>query len=95
MSSAQQDVLGLDVAVNHPLGVGIGQRVGHLARDLERGLHGKLDLAPQPVPQALPLHVGHYIVEEPIDLTRVEQRQDVRMAEIGRQLDLAQEALGA
>jgi hypothetical protein len=39
MAPAEQDVLRLDVAVDHPLAVGAGQRVGHLPRDPERLVH--------------------------------------------------------
>ena len=33
VAALEQDVLGLDVAVDHPVPVGVAQRVRHLARD--------------------------------------------------------------
>ncbi len=92
--AAQQDVLRLDVPVDDPLPVGVGQRIGHLARELERLVHRELRLAIQAIPQRLALDVRHHVVEETGGLTRVVQRQDMRVAEVGRHLDLAQEALG-
>jgi hypothetical protein len=35
----EQDVLGLDVPVNHAVTVGVVQRVGHLPHDRERLVH--------------------------------------------------------
>ena len=93
--AAEQDVLRLDVAMDDALPVGVGQRVGDLARDLQRVLHRELGLARQAVPQRLALDVGHDVVEEAVGLARVVQRQDVGMAQVGRDLDLAQEPLGA
>jgi len=47
------------------------------------------------VTQRLALDVGHDVVEEPVGLTRVVQRQDVRVLQVGRGLDLGQETVGA
>jgi hypothetical protein len=38
------------------------------------------------------LHVRHDVVEEPVGLAGVVEREDVRMTELGSDLDLAQEA---
>ena len=43
----------------------------------------------------LALDEGHDVEQEAVGLARVEQRQDVGMLEIGGDLDLGQEALGA
>ena len=91
----EQDVLGLDVAVDHAVLVGVLQRVGHLAGDAHRVLDGQLLLARQPVAQRLALDVGHDVEDQPVGLARVEQREDVRVLEVGGGLDLGQEPLGA
>jgi hypothetical protein len=71
MTPAEQDVLRLDVAMNHPLSVGIGQCIGHLASDLECLIHWELGLAAQAIPQRLSLDVRHHVVEESRGLARV------------------------
>ena len=45
-SVGEQDVLGLDVAVDHAVLVGVLERAGRLARDPERVVHRELPLAP-------------------------------------------------
>jgi plasmid stabilization system protein ParE len=51
-------------------------------------------LAVEPLPQGLPRHVRHHEVEGRFtDAARVEHRQDVRVLEPGRDLDLAEEPL--
>jgi hypothetical protein len=52
-------------------------------------------LASETVTQRLALHVGHRVVEEPVGLARVEDREDVGVGKPGCDLDLAQKALGA
>ena len=91
----EQDVLRLDVPVDHAVAVGVVERRGHLARDAHRVGHGELLLATQPIAQRLTFDVRHHIEQERVGLTRVEQRQDVRVLEVGGELDLGQEALGA
>ena len=55
----EQDVLGLDVPVDHAVAVGVLQRLRRLARDPERVLDRELPLAPEPVAQALALDERH------------------------------------
>jgi len=71
--------------------VRVGERVGHLATDLERVLERQLLLTLQPVAQGLPFDEGHDVEERAVGLAGVEQRKDVRMGELRRDLDLAQE----
>ena len=91
----QQDVLGLDVAVDHVVAVGVVERGGHLARDPHRVGHRQLLLAVHPVAHRLALDVRHHIEEEAVGLAAVEERQDVRVLQVGGGLDLAEEPLGA
>jgi len=91
----EQDVLGLDVAVDDVVLVGVAQGIGHLAGDLERVGKRKLPLPLESVAEGFPLHVGHYVIQEARGRARVVQRQDVRVAQLRRDLDLAQESLGA
>src|SRR6266851_4844223 len=49
----------------------------------------------QPLPQRLALHERHDVIQQTGGLARVEQREDMRMAELGGEADLTEEALGA
>ncbi len=91
----QQDVLGLDVTVHDSVAVRVLERVGHFPRDPHRVVHGQLLFAYQPVAQRFALDVRHHVEDEAVGLARIEQRQDVRMLQIGRRLDLGEEPLAA
>ena len=77
----QQDVLRLDVAVNHGAAVRVAQRVGDFARNAHGVVHRQLALAFEPRAQRLAGDERHHIVQQPIGLATVEQRQYVRMLE--------------
>lgn len=68
---------------------------GDGGRNAHRLVHRELLLAFEAVAKRLAFHVRHYEVEEPVRLAAVEQRKDVGMLKVGRDADLAQEALGA
>ena len=91
----EQDVLRLDVTVHHVVLVGGPEGIRDFSGDLQGVLDGKLFLAIQPIAEGFALHIRHDIEEESIRLPRVEQREDVRMVEIGGGLDLAEESFGA
>ena len=100
LAGGHHDVVGLHVPVDHAVGVRVGQRGGHVAREPERLVHRKLPLAPQAVPQRLALDIGHHIEGRgrpgpDLQYPGVEQRQDVGMLEPCGQADLQQEAVGA
>ena len=59
VAALEQDVLRLDVAVDDAVGVGVAQRVGDLAGDLERVVDGELLFAVEPVAEGLALDEGH------------------------------------
>src|SRR2546429_3504873 len=91
----QHDVFRLDIAVHDPVAVRVRERARHLRRDAQRVLLGQLLLALEPVAQRFALDVRHDVIEEAGGGTRVVQRQDVGVLQPGRNLDLAQEPLGA
>ena len=95
LALVQQDVLRLDVAVHHALPVRVVERARHLPRDGERLVQPELLLAIQLVPQRLAADVRQDVPEEALGLPRVDQREDVRMIEPRRDLDLGEEALRA
>ena len=91
----QQDVLGLDVAVDDAVAVGVVERRGGLGGDAHRVGHGQLLLAADPVADGLALDERHDVIEEAVGVARVDESQDVRVLQVGGGLDLGQEAFGA
>jgi hypothetical protein len=71
------------------------QRPGHRACDLYRFVDGELLFPIELVAEGFALHVRHHIIKERICLTRIVERQDVRVLQVGGYLDLLQEALAA
>ena len=88
----EQDVLRLDVAVQHALLVGVLQRVANLRHDRERLLRRET-ARPHRLAQVHAIHKLHEQVEEIPRPPRVMHRDDVRMMQPGEQLPLAGEAL--
>ena len=91
----EQDVLGLDVAVDHAVAVGVAQGAGDLGRDPDDVGDRKLLLAPEPVAQRFALDERHHVVRSAADLARVDEPEDVGVLQVGDGLDLAEEPLGA
>ena len=60
----EQDVLGLDVAVDHLVAVGVVERGGDLAGDGQGIGQRKLPLPLEPLPERAALHVGHDVEEQ-------------------------------
>ena len=73
--------------------VSVVQSVGHLPAQIERLMQGEPVLPLEQAPQRFPLDVGHDIVEKPIHLARIMERQDVGMGKTGGDPDLAEKAL--
>ena len=89
----EQDVLGLDVAMDQILLMRVAQRAAISRVKPQRVVQRQLRLAPEPGAQRFARDVGHDEVEQLAGRARVEQRDDVRMIEAGDDLDLAEEAL--
>jgi hypothetical protein len=64
----QQDVLRLDVAVDHAVAVGVVERARDLGGDPHRIADRELLLAHEPVAQRLALDERHDVVRRPVDL---------------------------
>ncbi len=90
----EQDVVGLDVAMNHPVAMGVVEPGGDFARDPNRVVNRKLNLASEPGPERLTGQVGHDEKDRPVDPAGVEQGEDVGMLQVGGGLDLLQKPLG-
>jgi len=55
----------------------------------------ELLLAIEAIAETFPLDVGHHIVKNPVCMPGIVERQDVRVSQLGRDLDLAEESLKA
>src|SRR4051812_2925135 len=75
--------------------VRILQRVGHFAGDADRVGNRKLALALEPPAQWFAFDERHREPQASVDLTRIENADDVRMLKSRGKLDLALESLGA
>jgi hypothetical protein len=89
----EQDVGGLDVAVDEPFGVGGFERLRRLSTDRERLLGRELALAGDQRLQVLAFDVAHRQVELALLLACLVDGQDVRVAERGGELRLPQKTL--
>ena len=91
-SVRDENIAGLDVAVDEPGPVRGVQRVGHLAGDPERAFGVERAVAPQHGAEILAFDVGHGQVERPVVLPSVDHVDNVRLVERSCDLRLAQEA---
>jgi hypothetical protein len=100
MPAGQEDVLGLDVAVNHAMRMGVRQRVGDLAGERHRVLLGKPPVPLQPLAQGLALDERHDEIRQrgtgtALDHAGIKDGKNVRVLQPGGELDLAEEAFEA
>ena len=95
MSTLQQDILRLDIPVDHAEAVRVPERIRHFAGDEDRITHRQLAFTYEARPQRFARDERHDIVQQTIRLTRIEQRQDVRMLQARRGADFAQEPVPA
>jgi len=91
----EEDVLGFDVAMNDATPVRVVERRGDRLGDRHGCVDRELGFPIQLVAERLALDVGHYVVEETVRLTRIEQREDMRVLQIGRRFDLVHEPIAA
>ena len=94
-SVVQQQILRLDVAMDDAVAMRVVERIGDLAGDAHGFVDAELRLARELLADGLALDEGHDVVQEPVSLARVEEREDVRVAQGGGGLDLDDEAFGA
>ena len=92
-AALDQDVGGLDVAVDEPHAVRGVERRGDLAADVDRPVRAQAALAAQHGGEVGALDVLHREVEQPVLLAGVVDRDDVRVLQRGGDPRLAVEAL--
>src|SRR5205807_1307011 len=82
LALVQQDVLRLDVAVDHLVGMRVAQGGSDLAGDGEGLIHRQLLLALELEAQRLSLDVRHDVKQEAVRLAGVVQRQEIGRAHV-------------
>ena len=92
MIPVEQDVLGLDVAMNHAAPVRVRERVADFRGEPQCLAHAEAPLAGQTVTERLSFDERHDVIQAARRFARVVQGQDVRMPEVGSRFDLAKEA---
>ena len=95
LAGGEEDVLGLDIAMNDAVAVGVVQRPRHFPGNGDRGVHRELRLPIQPVPEGFALDVGHHVVQHVARGAGVEQAEDMGVLQAGGELDFLEEAVGA
>ncbi len=93
VSLSKQDVLRLDVPVDHPAAMGVGQRVGDLGAQPKDVFQGKGSFGEESRPQRAAFNQGRDEVEVDTGCARIDQGKNVRVLETGFDLDFAQEPL--
>jgi hypothetical protein len=83
----------LDVAVDDAGGVGVLQCVRDFARDAYGGVHRELTFALESAAERFSSNVRHPVKQEPVGITAVQQRQNVRMLQPRRRPDLGEKTL--
>ncbi len=96
----QEDVLRLDVAVDHAVAVRVTQCIGHLEGDVQRVFQWQRLFPREADAQRLARDVRHDVIAEPVRSVRHkeafvcrENRHDMRVAELRGKLHFADEAL--
>src|SRR5256886_766181 len=79
----QQHVVGLDVAVDHAMAMGVIERAGNLDGDPDGVRDGKLDFPGEAATERFALDVRHDVEHGAIDLPGIEQGEDVGMLQVG------------
>ena len=93
MALGQEDVVRLDVAVDDPVPVGVGQGVDYLAQDPYGLGHRQLAFPRELHPERLARDERHDVVQQIARGAGGEEGDDVGMLQAGRELDLAFEPL--
>jgi hypothetical protein len=74
--------------------VRVRQRLGYVGGDAERVSERELRLLSQAYLKGAALDMGHDVVQQSFDRSRLEERENVRMLELRLDLDLAEETIG-
>ncbi len=90
----EHNVVRLDVTVRNPVRVGVLQCLEDVRGDRDRARDREAGLALQRLAERVPRQVRHHVPEEIVRFTAVHHPGDVRVIELRRVADFAQEAVG-
>lgn len=93
MTSGDENVFRLDVAMHHPLLVRVAQCISNFSENLRRFLNRQLTNTGKPCAKILSTDERHRVVEERALRTCGQQRNDVRMLKSCSELNLAAESV--
>jgi hypothetical protein len=88
----EQDVLGLDIAMDNPMSVGIPKRCRDISGDPQGSPHWQLLLPHETLAKGVAVDKGHRVPELARALSRIEDRQDVRVLQTRGNEDFLEEA---
>jgi hypothetical protein len=91
----KENIFGLDVAVNDPVSVCVGKRVGNFTRDQTCVVERQESLSTQTAPQCLTFDMGHYVVRKSVCRSGVEKWQDVRVVQTRGESDLGEKTISS
>ncbi len=90
-----ENVLRFQIAMDHARRMGMGQGIGDVPQQPDGFRNGQRAIPDESLSKRLAGHIRHHVVEQPVDFTRVDQCQDVRVREARGNPDLNEEACGA
>ena len=91
----EENVLRLHVAMHEPLAVREIETGADFLRDAQRVFQRQLPRLGQTLAQRSSRDVGLHVIEQSSGFARVDQRDDVRVSQLGSNADLAQKTIGA
>ena len=95
LAFVEQNVLRLDISMDHAMSVGVVERARDLPRNRESFFQPKLLFAGELRPKRFPTHERQDVPDEAVVRAGLDQGEDVRMIELRADADLLEEALGA
>ena len=88
MPFGEQNIFWFDIAMHNPVAVRTIERSAHIGDDVQRGRHIKRPIAIKPLPQRLTANQWHHVEQKSSGDAGIKERDDVRVVEPCRNLDL-------
>ena len=95
MAAGEEHVVRLDVAMDDPARMCVRQGVTDVAEDEHYLFRCQRTVARQSLAQREPRFIWHHVVQGAVGLSRIVERDDVRMLQLRHDLDLAEKSIRA